>query len=64
MESAFKMFDLDNSGTITADELKEVLGKYHHHDDSFWNDIIREADANGDGVIDLQEFLRMMLREN
>lgn len=30
---AFKMFDLDGSGKISADELKNVLGK----DDAFKN---------------------------
>ncbi|CAG9320382.1 unnamed protein product [Blepharisma stoltei] len=64
LEAAFKAFDLDGSGTITADELKEILGKYHKHDDQFWRDMIREADLNGDGVIDLQEFVKMMLENN
>lgn len=26
LQQAFKMFDKDGSGTITADEIKEVLG--------------------------------------
>ncbi|CAG9330886.1 unnamed protein product [Blepharisma stoltei] len=64
LEAAFKAFDLDGSGTISADELKEILGKYHKYDDSFWQDMIREADMNGDGVIDLPEFVKMMLDQN
>ena len=61
LEMAFKAFDLDNSGTITASELKEVLGKAHNYDDQMWNRLIAEADLNGDGVIDLSEFTKMML---
>lgn len=61
LESAFKAFDLDGSGTISADELQEILGANHKYDDSFWQDMIREADLNGDGVIDLSEFVKMML---
>jgi Ca2+-binding EF-hand superfamily protein len=29
LEIAFRAFDTDNSGTITADELKDMLGKNH-----------------------------------
>jgi calcium-dependent protein kinase len=61
LETAFKTFDLDNSGAIDAEELKLVLGKYHNYDDSFWHELIKECDLNGDGVIDLNEFTRMML---
>ena len=61
LEIAFKTFDIDNSGAIDADELKAVLGKYNNFDDSFWHELIRECDLNGDGVIDLAEFTKMML---
>ena len=62
LEAAFKTFDLDSSGAISADELKAILGRYHTYDDSMWQEIIREVDTNGDGVIDLREFTEMMLK--
>ncbi|OMJ85650.1 hypothetical protein SteCoe_13002 [Stentor coeruleus] len=62
LESAFKAFDVDNSGTISADELKGILGRYHTYEDHIWQDIIREVDTNGDGVIDIREFTEMMLK--
>ena len=62
LEVAFKTFDIDSSGAISADELKSILGRYHSYDDSIWQDIIREVDTNGDGVIDLREFTEMMLK--
>jgi len=60
---AFKMFDKDGNGTISADELKAVLGNdesYAGKDQKFWNDLIKEADLNGDGEIDYNEFITMM----
>ena len=67
---AFKMFDLDGSGTISRSELKEVLGSiqflteedqdYQNQDESFWDNLIKEADKNGDGEIDYCEFVEMM----
>ncbi|OMJ67989.1 hypothetical protein SteCoe_34693 [Stentor coeruleus] len=61
LEMAFMAFDLDGSGTITANELKEVLGKHHSYQEDMWSKLIAEADFNGDGVIDLTEFTKMML---
>ena len=67
---AFRMFDLDCSGTISKQELKEVLGsifisnleeeQYRNQDDQFWDNLIKEADKNGDGEIDYCEFVDMM----
>jgi calcium-dependent protein kinase len=61
LDLAFESFDLDRSGTIDAHELKAVLGRYHRYDDGFWIELIQECDLNGDGVIDISEFTRMML---
>lgn len=60
---AFKMFDKDDDGKITASELKEVLGSqdmYQDKDSKFWDDLVKEVDLNGDGVIDYNEFIVMM----
>lgn len=61
LEAAFQAFDLDSNGTITTDELNELLGRYHSYDNSIWQDIIREVDTNCDGVVDINEFTYMML---
>lgn len=48
------MLDLDGSGKISKQELKEVLGEhdeYKSKDDSYWNNMIKEADTNGDGEV-------------
>ncbi|CAG9322054.1 unnamed protein product [Blepharisma stoltei] len=62
LEAAFKAFDLDGNGTISADELKTILGKNQDCNDSVWQSIISEVDQNGDGVIDFGEFTEMMLK--
>ncbi|CAG9334218.1 unnamed protein product [Blepharisma stoltei] len=62
LEAAFRAFDLDNSGTITAEELKVILGKHNTYDEDMWQEIVNEVDLNGDGVIDLREFTEMMLK--
>lgn len=59
LETAFRMFDKDGSGTITSEELKETLGQ-ENEDQNIWKQIIEEVDQNGDGVIDLKEFLSLM----
>jgi len=51
------MFDKDGSGTISADEIKSILGggKIFGNDQVF-NEIIKEVDINGDGEISYEEF--------
>lgn len=58
--AAFQVFDTDRNGTISASELKALLSGGRNYEDQVWIDLIREADQNGDGVIDFQEFLSLM----
>ena len=60
--SAFLTFDRDGSGKISADELRQVLGREGVASNSpeFWENLVREADKNGDGEIDFGEFMDMM----
>ena len=70
LKYAFKYFDKDNSGEITFDEIEEVFkesvsDKTKVHDSL--KQIISEVDANGDGVIDFNEFvfiMKKMLKKN
>lgn len=59
---AFKKFDRDGNGKITAQELKDVLegGKNLNKSMDYYNQIIKEVDTNGDGMIDYKEFVAMM----
>lgn len=49
--AAFKMFDKDNSGTISPEEIKEVLCVGGQVEESVINGIIKSVDENGDGEI-------------
>merc|ERR1719240_1468388 len=62
---AFKTFDLDGSGTITKDEMMQVFRSGAVSDvismpASEVDKLIQEADLNGDGEIDFEEFMAMI----
>jgi calcium-dependent protein kinase len=61
LETAFKCFDIDKNGKITACELKQILGN-GFGGDSVWEKLIQEVDLNGDGELDINEFKTMMIR--
>jgi calcium-dependent protein kinase len=60
LEMAFKLFDKNGDGFISAVEIKEVLGRDSSATDEIWNAIVKEVDINGDGEISLDEFKQMM----
>ncbi len=56
---AFSMMDKEGNGKITKDELMNVL-KMEPKNDKYISDLMKNADLNGDGVIDYKEFLEFM----
>lgn len=62
LQQAFRMFDKDNSGTISPDEIREVLGFDSNISKDSIDQIIKEVDENGDGEIQFEEFVHMMKR--
>ena len=61
---AFKVFDRDGNGLISAHELRFVMttaGEQLSEDEI--EEMIREADVDGDGYIDYEEFVRMMMSQ-
>jgi calmodulin len=59
---AFSVFDKDGNGFISAAELRHVmtnLGEKLTDDDV--DEMIREADVDGDGQINYEEFVKMMM---
>lgn len=62
IRQAFKVFDKDGNGYVTADELKAVMASLGEKlSDAEVMEMVKEADSNGDGKIDYQEFVKMML---
>jgi calmodulin len=61
---AFKVFDRDGNGVISAHELRFVMTTAGEQltDDEI-EEMIREADIDGDGYIDYEEFVRMMMSQ-
>ena len=62
LQAAFKMFDKDNSGSISADEIREVLsfGGTNPLSKEAIDAIVKQVDENGDGDISFEEFVEMM----
>ena len=57
------MFDVDNSGKIDKNEVRQLLEGDEYRDQissEQIQQIISEVDVDGDGEIDFEEFLDMM----
>ena len=55
LQEAFSIFDVDNDGFITAEEIQllfQKLGQAVSHDDAI--EIMKDCDTNKDGLIDFQ----------
>ena len=62
LDTAFRTFDRDGSGFITADELRHVMTNLGEKlTDEEVNEMIREADLNGDGQINYQGNYRQVI---
>ena len=60
LKAAFALFDRNGDGDIEAKELKEVIGDDNNNEDNIWDQMIKEVDLDGNGVIDFEEFKAMM----
>lgn len=70
LQSAFRLFDKvnyafaytsqNNDGSISANEIKAVLGIGKKISNQVWEEVVKEVDENGDGEISYEEFERMM----
>ena len=61
LRSAFTVFDKDGNGFISKEELKQVmknLGERLTNEEI--DQMVKEADDNGDGMVDYKEFVKMM----
>ena len=62
LKEAFRVFDKDSNGYISAEELRHVmtnLGEKLTEDEV--DEMIREADIDGDGQVNYEEFVKMMM---
>lgn len=64
---AFNVMDLDNSGTVSIQEIREQFSSTNFNgsaelnvDEGFWAQLISHLDSDGDGEITFEEFAREM----
>ncbi|XP_018427525.1 PREDICTED: caltractin-like [Nanorana parkeri] len=65
LKQAFSVIDTDNDGRITAADLREaskLAGLYFTNKEL--EDMLQVADKNGDGTVDISEFIEIMLKTN
>lgn len=58
---SFKVFDRDGNGMISAAELRHVMTNLGEKITQEVNEMIREADINGNGHINYRDFIRKMM---
>lgn len=59
---AFKVFDTDGNGFISAAELKHIMFNLGENmTDEEIDEMIRQADIDGDGQINYEEFVKMIM---
>ena len=65
LKEAFSLFDANGDGSISAEELGQVIGKLGADPVSAdgLSDMIKEVDMTNSGDIDFTEFLQMMGRQ-
>ena len=61
----FKSMDIDNSGTVTFEELKNGLARFGSKiSDPEVRQLMNAADVDGDGTIDYLEFITSTMHMN
>ncbi|CAD8178920.1 unnamed protein product [Paramecium octaurelia] len=58
IEQSFKLFDLDQNGLITKQELNELFDE--EIDEQMWQEILDQCDTDNDGMINLNEFINLL----
>ena len=60
--NAFRVFDRDGNGLISKENLTNMISKLGGDlNENEIKDMINQADIDGDGFINYEEFVRMML---
>ena len=65
LREAFKCIDLDGNGTISKDELKEMVQRTMQSDISEQEieEMMNEADTDGDNEINFDEFVKILVEK-
>ncbi|CAF4044588.1 unnamed protein product [Adineta steineri] len=61
--TAFKEFDKDSNGSITAQEMRECLNRTHiDHDNDEVDSAMKSMDSNKDGKVTFDEYMSFMVK--
>lgn len=64
LHAAFSVFDFDGSGTISAEEIREVMLEMGEPiEEGDISSVMGDIDSNGDGSVDYDEFAKVVTRE-
>ncbi|GAB1544362.1 hypothetical protein NUACC21_70380 [Scytonema sp. NUACC21] len=63
LKLAFSVFDENNSGHITADEMRCVMSQFGLTSEEL-DEMVKEVDHDGDGAIDFEEFCKLIPDES
>jgi len=64
LKQAFRVFDKDGNGYVSTSELKFVMNKLNvHFTEQELQEMILEADIDGDGQVNFNEFYSMMITD-
>ena len=61
LKTAFELFDLDKNGSISLNEIKEVLGIKKNDDDKVIEELMNEVQRTGNQEITFSQFKESML---
>ncbi|XP_052767257.1 neo-calmodulin-like [Mya arenaria] len=63
LTEAFKLFDKENTGNISNADLRRIMTTYGEVlNDEEVEEMIKEADTDGDGIVDYAEFISMVIQ--
>ncbi|CAH1431369.1 unnamed protein product [Lactuca virosa] len=67
LHDAFKLYDLNKNGLISASELHQILSRLGMEENCSLDDctnMIKSVDSDGDGYVNFEEFRKMMSKSN
>jgi len=61
IKDVFKGMDVDGNGSVTSEEMRKVMSEMLPEHKGYTDVMAAMADTNGDGKIDFEEFLQMVV---